>query len=311
MIKKFLANITFLLFPLLFFALVLEIMLRNIPNEYEFKKNYLDSNSNKLKALFLGNSHTVLGINPEFMSIRSYNAAQVSQTLDYDYQILKKYENQFDSLQYLIINIDYSNIYRRLANDINESWRVKFYNMYFDINTSWKPENNFEILNGTIINTAHKFWNHYYWKLPDFSCTDLGYCITYGKNSKQNFIESGETAAKRHRPYNSSNFNLNIESLKQIISICKKKNIKLFILSTPCKTEYKNLLDHKNIFFIDSTINTIVDTNPNVYYFDFKNNSDFTNVDFFDADHLNIKGSKKLTLKIDSAIKKILLRKAE
>lgn len=280
-------------------------MLRNIPNEYEFKKNYLDSNSNKLKALFLGNSHTVLGINPEYMSINSYNAAQVSQSLDYDYEVLKKYENQFDSLRYIIINIDFSNIFRRLENDINESWRVKFYNIYVGINKSCALENNFEILNGTIRNTAHKFWNHYYWKLPDFSCTDMGYCITYGQNPKQNFAESGETAAKRHRPYNANNFNKNIESLKQIISICKTNNLKLFILSTPCKKEYKNLLDKTNIRLIDSTINSVVKNNLAVNYLDFKNNPDFTDADFFDADHLNITGSKKLTLKIDSIIKTI------
>jgi hypothetical protein len=283
----------------------IETMLRNIPNEYEFKKNYLDSNSNKLKALFLGNSHTVLGINPEYMSINSYNAAQVSQSLDYDYEVLKKYENQFDSLGYIIINIDFSNIFRRLENDRNESWRVKYYNMYFGINTSYKPENNFEILNGTMRNSARKFWNHYYWQLPDFSCTDLGYCITYGQNPNQNFIESGKTAAIRHRPYNIENFNLNIESLIQIISFCKIYNLKLFILSTPCRDEYKNLLDYKKIQLIDRTINNIVKSNSEVYYIDVKNNINFTAADFFDADHLNIKGSKKLTLKIDSIIKTI------
>ncbi len=279
-------------------------MQRNIPNEYEFKKKYLDNNANRIKALFLGNSHTVLGINPEYMSINSYNAAQVSQTLDYDYLILKKYINKFDSLQYLFINIDYSNVFRRLENDKNESWRVKFYNINFDINTSYSPDNNFEILNGTVRNTAHKFWTHYYWKLPDFSCTNFGYCITYGQNPKQNFIESGETAAKRHRPYNTNNFKKNIESLKQIISICKTNNLKLFILSTPCKNEYKNLLDKTNIRLIDSTINNVVKNNLAVDYLDFKNNPDFTDADFFDADHLNITGSKKLTLKIDSIVKK-------
>jgi hypothetical protein len=177
--------------------------------------------------------------------------------------------------------------------------------MYFGINTSYKPENNFEILNGTMRNSARKFWNHYYWQLPDFSCTDLGYCITYGQNPNQNFIESGKTAAIRHRPYNIENFNLNIESLIQIISFCKIYNLKLFILSTPCRDEYKNLLDYKKIQLIDRTINNIVKSNSEVYYIDVKNNINFTAADFFDADHLNIKGSKKLTLKIDSIIKTI------
>jgi hypothetical protein len=175
--------------------------------------------------------------------------------------------------------------------------------MYFNINTSYRLENNFEILNGTIRNTAHRFWNHYYWKLPDFSCTNFGYCVTYGQNPKQNFIESGQTAAIRHKPYNSTNFRLNIESLNQIVSFCKNKNIKLFILSTPCRLEYKNHLDLKKIEMIDYNINAIVKKNPQLYYINYKNNPAFIDADFFDADHLNITGSKKLTLKIDSLIK--------
>lgn len=280
-----------------------EFLLRKIPNEYVFKKNYLDSNSNTLKVLFLGNSHILLGIDPSLMSVPSFNAAQVSQSLDYDYEILKKYENRWDSLQYVVLNFDYSNAFRRLSNDPNESWREKYYNIYFGINTSWRPDNNFEVLNGTIINTAHKIWNHYYWRLPDFSSTNLGYCVTYASNPKLSFSTSGYAAYLKHKPYNHQNFRLNIISLGEIISFCKHRDIKLIILSTPCRKEYNAHLEKNLISIINRSMDSIVQANSMVTYISPKQIKSFTTIDFFDADHLNIRGAKKLTAAIDSMVR--------
>ena len=77
--------------PLLLGALILEVLIQNIPNEYSYKKSYLDSNSNEIEVLFLGSSHVYYGVNPEYISANSFNASHIAQTLDYDYAILKKY----------------------------------------------------------------------------------------------------------------------------------------------------------------------------------------------------------------------------
>ena len=290
--------------PLFIFMMVSEFFLRKTPNEYAFKKSYLDSNSNKLKVLFLGNSHILLGVDPSLMSAPSFNASQVSQSLDYDYEILKKYENNWDSLKYVVVNFDYSNAFRRLCNDPNESWREKYYNIYFGIHSSCKPSNNFEILNGTTINSVRKLWNHYYKKLPNFSSTDLGYCVTYASNPKQSFELSGYNAYQKHKPYNYKNLNSNISSLGKIVSFCNQKKIKLIILNMPSRTEYTKHLDSRLIAVINHSMDSVVAVNASVEYLNFNNSVLFSEMDYFDADHLNIRGVKKITAKIDSIVRK-------
>ena len=47
--------------------------------------------------------------------------------------------------------------------------------------------------------------------------------------------------------------------------------------------------------------------NKSIYYFDLLKDKSFKANDYFDADHLNEIGAKKLTMKLDSIIHKIEL----
>ena len=82
--------------PLIIIGCLMEGLLRQIPNVYRFKRNYLDENSNKIEVLFLGNSHSYFGLNPDCIAKRSFNAGHVSQTLDYDLEIIRKYEDRWE-----------------------------------------------------------------------------------------------------------------------------------------------------------------------------------------------------------------------
>ena len=66
-----------------------ELLLRNIPNDYSFKKNYLNTKSNSIEVLFLGSSHIYYGINPEYISRNSFNGSHISQSLNFDLEILE------------------------------------------------------------------------------------------------------------------------------------------------------------------------------------------------------------------------------
>ena len=84
--------------PLIIIVLSFEILLDKIPNDYRYKKEYLDQNSDRIKVLFLGSSHVYFGINPTYISLNSFNASYYSQSLDYDFEILKKYSNNWSQL---------------------------------------------------------------------------------------------------------------------------------------------------------------------------------------------------------------------
>ena len=76
--------------PKKIFSILLELLIRNIPNDYKLKKSYLDENSNKIENIFLGSSHTYYGIRPEIIIGNSFNASHISQGIYCDYRILKK-----------------------------------------------------------------------------------------------------------------------------------------------------------------------------------------------------------------------------
>ena len=105
--KKFILKTIFFLLPILVLAVIMEISLRAIPNDYKQKRNYMDSHSDEIEVLVLGSSHSLYGINPKYFSQKTYNMAYVSQSLDLDYKILEKYYNRFKNLKTIIVDISY------------------------------------------------------------------------------------------------------------------------------------------------------------------------------------------------------------
>ncbi len=70
--KRFVIKTIYISLPILVVAILMEILLRNTPNDYLFKKQYLDKHSSEIETLILGSSHSFYGFNPEyFVSIRS------------------------------------------------------------------------------------------------------------------------------------------------------------------------------------------------------------------------------------------------
>jgi len=112
--NKFIKKVLIFSTPIIIFIVSMEVILREIPNDYSYKKNYLDTHSNELETIFLGSSHAYYAINPEYIHFNSFNAAYVSQSIDYDLEILKKYENRTARLKFIVIPIDYSSLYNRL-----------------------------------------------------------------------------------------------------------------------------------------------------------------------------------------------------
>ena len=101
--KKFILKTLALIIPILIPAIFLEIMLRQIPNDYSYKNDYLNQHSEEIEILILGASDTYLGVNPDFFPQNTFNVCQVSQSLDLDYEIFSKYQNNFNELKTIIL----------------------------------------------------------------------------------------------------------------------------------------------------------------------------------------------------------------
>jgi hypothetical protein len=123
-------------------------------------------------------------------------------------------------------------------------------------------------------------------------------------------IKSANEAIKRHNFDLTSediknDLNLNIESLDYIENFAKNNNIKLMYISTPVNKSYYKLLKKNQLNYMLNFINERKD-NKKIFYFDFMNNHNFKDKDFWDSDHLNRKGAKKMSNILDSLLVKII-----
>ena len=296
--KKFIKLLLIFSAPILFLIIGGELLLRKIPNDYTYKKKYLDNNSDKVEVLFLGNSHIHYGINPEYSKLNTFNAAHISQSLKYDNAIYEKYKMRFKELKYVVISMDYLSLSWKLENSI-ENWRIKNYAIYYDMATT-KPINKFEILNGKFSSNFLRL-KYYLTGKSDISCNNLGYGINYHSSQAQDLIITGRDAAIRHTETTEAQTgeNENIQAISHLIEASRKNNFKLLFITTPAYKSYTSSINKKQLDNSLSFIQNIVVNNSNVKFYNFLNDSSFIEKDFYDGDHLNEIGSKKLTTKIN------------
>jgi hypothetical protein len=303
--KKFIKYLILFFLPIFILGTSLEFLLRKIPNDYVVKKEFLDKNSDKIKVLFLGSSHAFYGINPADFSSNSFNASYISQSLDYDFEILKKYKNHWDKLECIALPVSYFTLFSKLETG-KESWRVKNYLIYYGMNTSYKFIDHSEVFSNNINVNARRIDSYYIKGNSNISCSNLGYGLSYNSKNKRDLIETGKVAAKRHSSMiDEKYFTENVNVLKSIIEFAKTKGVKVFLYTPPAYRTYTENLDSTQL---NQTINTLINIAgkyDNVAYKNFLLDPSFSAIDFFDADHLDEIGAKKFTCKIDTLINRI------
>lgn len=158
--KRFAIRLLFFVIPALITVSLFEYYLREIPNDYSYKNSYLQENAADIKVLILGNSHAYRGVIPEKLNLKAFNAAYVSQTLDLDFLVFDKFKEQLNSLEFVIINISYPSLFSSLKIS-KESWRLKNYNLYYNLNITSNPKNYSEILSNSFIINKKRFSRYY------------------------------------------------------------------------------------------------------------------------------------------------------
>jgi hypothetical protein len=282
---------------MLVFILVFEGFLRHIPNDYTYKKIFLDQHSNTIETLFLGNSHAYFDLNPAYFSDNCFNAAYVSQSLNYDVEILEKYDGKWNKLQSIVIPISYFTLFSTLETSI-ESWRVKNYMIYYGFNSSYKIKNYSEFLSNDNQINLLKLYAYYWSKQNTISCSKLGFGLDYNSKSQINLEESGLEASKRHTIAHFNDFEENKNYLLRLIQFTKTRHIKVYLFTPPAYFTYRNSLNKTQLNKTVETVESIQKENNHVVYVNYLTDSTFVKTDFYDADHLNEIGAKKMTLMI-------------
>ena len=306
--KKFLILTLAFSLPVIVLLVAFEFSLRHIPNDYAYKRNYLDKKSNEVDVLFLGSSHIYYGINPEYSEFQGFNAAHISQSLNYDVAILEKYKSKWANLKCIVIPVDYFSMYTTIETGV-EKWRVKNYNIYYDLNSFANNEGHFELTTGKFSANVSRLWAYHQNGSNDLGCNKLGWGTDYISTKNKNLIETGKTAAERHtaKIIDIECFEKNQKALENIIEFAKQKNIKVIFITCPAYKAYANRLNPKQLKSTIAIINKLCSENRNTAgYYNLMNDKSYRAEDFYDADHLNEIGAKKLTLQLDNLINQTL-----
>jgi len=309
--KKFIKKLIFFSLPIIMGLLLVEVLSRRIPNEYSAKKEYLDKNSNNIEVLYLGNSHIYFGLNPEVSQYKSYNASYISQSLDLDEMILEEYNEKLKKLKFIIISADYITLYNRLAK-AKDKWRIKNYNLYYNLNVGLNPFYYTEIFQGKFKDQIERVDNFYIQKKqPKILSNVLGFGISYKFPTPLNIAETSIKAAERHtfdinKEDYKNDFEINKKALINIVDFAKKKNVKIIFLSTPVSKQYykkTNNIQLKNTLNIYKKLTK--EQSKICFYLNYLQDKRFGNDDLYDGDHLNNIGAEKLTNLVDLEIKRL------
>jgi len=239
------------------------------------------------------------GINPEYIHPESFNAAYVSQSFNYDMDILKRYENKWDSLQYIVLALDYPSLYGRLEKG-TEAWRIKNYSIYYDINSSINVADHTEVCNNNLKMTITRLSNYYVKHRSGITSSILGWGNDYTAANQKDLAVTGRAAAQRYNAYHS--LPENIGSLRSIVEFAKARNITLVFFTPPGYTTYIQSMNRDKLNEAIHEALNVTGTYENTIYIDWLNDPSFVAGDYYDADHVNEIGAKKLSLKMDSVL---------
>jgi hypothetical protein len=291
--KRFINKTVIYAIPVVLFMIVMEIELRRVPNNYSYKEEYVENNGASIETIILGSSHSYVGIKPSVLEMNSFNMANLSQSIFFDCELMKKDIVYLPNLKNIVISISYFSLFQNRDTQ-QEDWRKFEYYHYMGCKPSTVtpdcPGYYSVLLSKSIYEGVRQVMKYMIKGEDRIRCTELGWGTEYSCVLAKDFLKTGREAYKRHEN-NSLDCSENLSYLRTIINIAKKRGIRVFFVIAPSFITYYSNLDIKKLNRIYSTCELLAEEYDNVNFLDYLKDSRFTLKYFSDADHLNEKGA--------------------
>lgn len=291
--------------PILVFFVIGEHLVRNLPNEYRNKNDFVIKNGKKIKTIIIGASQLCYTMNPKILGDSTYNFAFPAESFDYHSFILNKYIKFCPNIKNVILELNYLSPYINLENYV-ENYRATSYKLYMGCPFhSFFSKYNFEFSNRTIfINKLKKITSGDN-KVPYYLENGLSTFASIDRRGKK--WKNAKYYVERHTSKSRDKVILdnNIKAILDIASTCSKNNIQLLVVTTPSIPEYYNNLDSVQLSKMYEMVETAIHFYPGtVRYLNFWGDHRFNDKDYFDACHLNYEyGSPKISKIIKDVLK--------
>lgn len=254
--KRFLRDIALFVLPLLIIAVAMEFVAESIPNSYTYKREYMEQHGAQIETLILGSSNAYDGLNPSVLP-KAFNIANSSQTLEDDYRLLAKYIDSMDSLQTVILGLDY-----HALGVTKEEHRRTYYTIYMDIYPRWPiSKYSFEVCN---LEMLVKKIIKYAVSRDVTRCDSLGQRVGHTKEAAKtgaewwnkdvlSLVENDRMVVGKW----SMVFEENTRYLKKIVDLCNAHNVRPVIVQMPVMEEYKRMLPKEQIALMEDVLHSL------------------------------------------------------
>lgn len=298
--KKFIHNITIIGIILLLINIAIEFLLFLRPNEYSYKRAYVEEHINDIRCLLLGNSHIANALKPNLLGNDVFNMATLGRDIVYDIDLAKRYVPQMKRLEFLIIPLEYNQFYFDRQKDnpgekgklsgLGESRKCMYYKyMGIRVDGFWYWS---EILNSKLDYMSRFLKND----KDAVECDSLGYRGNNILNRKYNWkdwllpkIVDTTIDANREKQ------KLLFSRYCTLAELANAQGAKLVLLATPMYKTYNNSTNPVVIREMKSFVANLKQKYPNVEYFDYSRDKRFVDEDFWDSSHLNDIGANKFS----------------
>lgn len=300
--RRFLLIISSFALPLMVAGIAVEVALRHLPNDYAYKSRWLADHAESVEVLVLGSSHGLSSIRPDLMTLRTFNAAHVSQTLAFDRHILEQVIQCDDSLRWVVLPMSYFSLVEEMKDNI-EWWREKNYCIYYGYPSHpLNPLYHSEVIGAPKIKDDIINLVRYWTEGTTLRDTDsLGYRHRNPATSDYDWDSDGHARAMLHtRQVGTSTIQRNRSHVEHIADLCRQHGVQMLLVTTPAHRAYTSCLDNSQLNEVTQFCLSLAETNSHIRYLNLLNDPRFNNADFHDADHLDDEGATKLTAIIDS-----------
>ena len=285
-----------LTFSIIILALITagEAYVRSMPNPARFKHQWMLSHSQEVETLILGSSHCFYGLNPTAMGPNTFSMALPTQPYRYDWYELTHYP--LPRLKNVVLPFSYQSLFEDLESEPRlRYWAVR-YRLYMDCDIH-SPLSIYGLECLHVASFKEKLSS--LWRHGQLTWDSLGFGTSYANTSLLNQCkDNGRQRAEENTYPDQHSLPLCTQMLDSIATYCDRRSIRLLLITTPTSPSFRAHCLKRQIAVNDSVLRRIMQRHPSIEYRNYWTDPDFTPADFYDADHLNLRGAAKLTNKV-------------
>lgn len=289
--KRFISKILIFTLLSLIIAIVIEYVVRSIPNPYKYKISLIEEQKKDVQLLVLGSSTAYNGINPSFFDIKTLNMALGGQGIMIDAFLVNRYLNQMPNLEAIILPVGYGTLFLPAVFGFPDG--LMSYHVYYEFEPDcFSIDNYFEFFHRKSVRT--KLERMIRGETPWFS-DGMGFRGEkwVGDLDAEDYIK-GMTIEDNTDNLMDKTIKKNIKALRQIAELSEKANVKLVIVSIPFHKSFRDLASPKQWLFTDSIIDNVIKQYNNSLYLNYYS-TDFSDTCYLNSTHLNVYGAELFT----------------